>query len=79
MTPYTTAVNYCDKARQVDGACKVVGYDGAEHGFSNAPNFKYFDDVDNPEKEPPNDYYQQTLFEVDRFLSGLGYIGNSER
>jgi len=73
-TPYAAALSYCEKARSMRGECKVVGYDGAEHGFFNAPNFGLPHNPDNPEKKAQNDWYRQTLFEADKFLSKLGYF-----
>ena len=75
--PYATAVSYCVKAQSKGGSCKVVSYDKAEHGFFNPPSPGLPHSVDNPEKGSLNDFYRQTLWDVDRFLSELGYFSNA--
>ena len=42
-------------------ACKLVAYEGAEHGFFNPQN-------------AGGKWYRETLLEVDRFLTALGYL-----
>jgi acetyl esterase len=73
-TPYSGAVQYCEEARSKGGKCEVVGYDGAEHGFFNAPDFDSPNNADNPEKATQTDFYRQTLFKADQFLSSLEYF-----
>jgi acetyl esterase/lipase len=73
-TPYAGAVHYCEEARSKGGKCEVVGYDGAEHGFFNAPDFDSPNNAGNPGKAIQTDFYRQTLFKADQFLSSLEYF-----
>jgi acetyl esterase len=59
--PIESVERFCAKAKQFGSRCDVVGYDGAEHGF-----FR-------PEIAGGK-WYHETLLEVDRFLTALGFL-----
>jgi acetyl esterase/lipase len=58
---YADVERYCSAATQQGNVCRVVGYDGAAHGFFNPPNAE-------------GKWYRQTLAEAERFLTELGYL-----
>lgn len=59
--PYSDARKFCERAKELDNRCKLVGYTAAPHGFYNAPAMQ-------------GKWYRETLLEVDRFLTRLGYL-----
>jgi acetyl esterase len=60
-TPYATAEKYCNNSRNLGNDCRLVGFEGAPHGLTNAM-------VDGGK------WIRPTLLEADRFLSSIGYI-----
>jgi acetyl esterase/lipase len=58
--PYADVERYCAEATALGNQCRLVGYDGATHGFFNPGR---------GEK-----WYRETLLEADRFLTTLGYL-----
>lgn len=65
--PYATAEAYCERAVANGNQCRVVGYEGADHGFFNAPELAV-------ESSKNGQWYLPVLQETDRFLTGLGYL-----
>jgi acetyl esterase len=63
IAPYSIAKNYCSAAAGLGNECRLVGYDGAGHGFFN-PEVK------------GGKWYRPTLLEADRFLTRLGYLAS---
>ena len=59
--PFSSVVQFCEKARSLGARCQVAGYAGASHGFFNFGR----DD---------GKWYRETLQEADRFLTRLGYL-----
>src|SRR5262245_12388512 len=59
--PYADVERFCAEVRTRGDRCRVVGYDGAAHGFFNPPN-------------ADGKWYRETLAEADRFLTELGYL-----
>jgi acetyl esterase len=62
-TPYLVAEKYCFEAAGMGNECRLIGYDGAGHGFFN-PEVK------------EGKWYRPTLLEADRFLTRLGYLAS---
>jgi acetyl esterase len=60
-TPYMTAEKYCNHSRSLGNDCRLVGFEGAPHGLTNA-------------KVDGGKWIRPTLLEADRFLSSIGYI-----
>jgi len=60
-TRYVDVERFCAKARRLGAHCSLVGYDGAPHGFFNL-------------EHQDGRWFQQTLLEIDRFLTGIGYL-----
>ena len=58
--PYADVERFCSEANALGNQCRLVGYDGATHGFFN---------LGRGEK-----WYRETLLEADRFLTMLGYL-----
>jgi acetyl esterase len=58
--PYADVERYCAEASALGNQCRLVGYDGATHGFFNPGR---------GEK-----WFRETLLEADRFLTTLGYL-----
>jgi len=58
--PYADVERYCAEAGALGNQCRLVGYDGATHGFFNQGR---------GEK-----WFRETLLEADRFLTTLGYL-----
>jgi acetyl esterase/lipase len=59
--PYADVVSFCGEATRLGGDCRLVGYEGAGHGFFN------------PHHEGGK-WHRETLLAVDRFLTELGYL-----
>jgi acetyl esterase/lipase len=59
--PFESVERFCKEAASRMQSCRVVGYEGATHGFFNLPNAE-------------GKWYRETLAEADRFLTGLGYL-----
>jgi acetyl esterase/lipase len=59
--PYALVDQFCSEAKALGNQCRLVGYDGAPHGFFNP---RAGDDM----------WYRETLLEADRFLTTLGYL-----
>lgn len=59
--PYADAARFCADALERGNQCRLVGYEGATHGFFNPQN-------------AGGSWYRQTLLEADRFLTQLGYL-----
>lgn len=66
-TPYATAKAYCKLAVASGSKCRVVGYEGADHGFFNSPQFAI-------SSSNGGKWYRPTLLEADRFLTRIGYL-----
>ena len=58
--PYADVERFCTEASALGNQCRLVGYEGAAHGFFNPGR---------GEK-----WYRETLLEADRFLTMLGYL-----
>jgi dipeptidyl aminopeptidase/acylaminoacyl peptidase len=58
--PYADVERFCSEASALGNQCRLVGYEGAAHGFFNPGR---------GEK-----WYRETLLEADRFLTALGYL-----
>jgi len=59
--PYSDVERFCSESSALGNQCRLVGYDGAPHGFFNT--------------RPRDDkWYQETLLEADRFLTAMGYL-----
>jgi acetyl esterase len=58
--PYADVERFCAEATALGNQCRLVGYEGATHGFFNPGR---------GEK-----WYRETLLEADRFLTTLGYL-----
>ena len=59
--PYADVTAFCAEMKKLENQCRLVGYEGATHGFFNP---RVGDDK----------WYRETLQEADRFLTGLGYL-----
>lgn len=59
--PYAEVEQFCVETRKLGNRCELFGYDGAPHGFFN------------PGRDGGR-WYRETLFEVDRFLTAMGYL-----
>jgi acetyl esterase/lipase len=59
--PYEEAVAFCNQMKRAGNSCRVVGYEGAEHGFF---NYGRGDNV----------AYRDTLRRADEFLTSLGFL-----
>jgi len=59
--PYAQVDRFCSEAKALGNQCRLVGYDGAPHGFFNP-------------RAGEDKWYRETLLEVDRFLTTLGYL-----
>jgi acetyl esterase len=66
-TPYAVAEAYSKRAVASGNECRVVGYEGADHGFSNFAEFPV-------ESSQGGKWYLPTLLETDRFLTSIGYL-----
>ena len=62
--PYADVERFCVEASKLGNRCELHGYEGAAHGFFN------------PEREEGK-WYRQTLEEMERFLTKLGYLTES--
>jgi acetyl esterase len=59
--PYLSVERFCAEATRLGSRCELVGYEGAGHGFFN------------PARDGGK-WYKETLAEMDRFLTSLGYL-----
>jgi acetyl esterase len=59
--PYLSVERFCAEASKLGSRCELVGYEGAGHGFFN------------PGRDGGK-WYKETLAEMDRFLTSLGYL-----
>jgi acetyl esterase len=59
--PYSQAVRFAERMRELGDRCELIGFQGKTHGF-----FNYGRD--------DNLAYHRTLEEMDRFLISLGYL-----
>ena len=59
--PYSDVDRFCSEATALGNQCRLVGYDGATHGFFNP-------------RRGDDKWYRETLLEADRFLTSLGYL-----
>ncbi len=66
-TPYTIAEEFCKRAVGRGNQCRLVGYEGADHGFSNYAGFPV-------ENAKGGKWFGPTLLETDRFLVSIGYL-----
>lgn len=61
LVPFVDVERYCAQAVRSGRSCKLVGYEGATHGFFNPENKQ-------------GHWYLESLREMDRFLVKLGYL-----
>lgn len=59
--PYADVERFCMESKKVGSQCQLLGYEGATHGFFN------------PSRDEGR-WYRETLLEMDRFLTKLGYL-----
>jgi len=59
--PYAGVERFCTESRKAGNQCQLFGYEGATHGFFN------------PSRDGGT-WYRQTLAEMDRFLTTIGYL-----
>lgn len=59
--PYSAVESFCAQSKKMGNDCRLVGYEGAAHGFFNSQNAE-------------GKWYRETLVEADRFLSDIGYL-----
>jgi acetyl esterase/lipase len=64
VVPYSDAEVFCERAAELGNSCTLIGYDRAPHGFFNQ---------DHPQNVDGR-WYWDTLLEMDRFLTTLGYL-----
>ena len=62
--PFANAVEFDRRVKAAGGDCKLIPFEGADHGFFNSPDFR---------KGTSQDRYQQILHDMDRFLARLGF------
>ena len=55
--PYASVERFCADSTKAGNQCRLIGYDGATHGFFNGGK-----------------WYEETVREMDRFLTALGYL-----
>jgi acetyl esterase len=61
--PFVNAEAFVKRVRAAGGDCRLVPFEGADHGFFNSPNFR---------KGNSETVYEKILADVDSFLSRLG-------
>jgi acetyl esterase/lipase len=61
VIPYAEVEKFCSEARHLGDQCKLFGYDNASHGFF-TPRHKH------------GEWYRETLVEMDRFLTSIGFL-----
>lgn len=61
LVPFADVERFCAQAVQRGNSCRLAAYEGAVHGFFNPQNNE-------------GKWYRETLQEMDRFLTGLGYL-----
>ncbi len=66
IVPYADVDRFCIRAKLLGARCDLFGYEGATHGFFNQGR-------DNGK------WYQETLMEADRFLTGIKYLPESPK
>lgn len=59
--PYADVEKFCAEASKLGNRCQLYGYEGASHGFFN------------PSREEGK-WYRETLLEMERFLTKIGYL-----
>lgn len=59
--PYSEVESFCAESKRMKNNCRLVGYEGAPHGFFNPQN-------------AGGKWYRETLVEADRFLTDIGYL-----
>jgi acetyl esterase len=59
--PYSEVESFCAESKRMKNDCRVVGYEGAPHGFFNPQN-------------ADGKWYREALLEADRFLTDIGYL-----
>jgi acetyl esterase len=59
--PYADVERFCMESQKVGNQCQLFGYEGATHGFFN------------PSRDGGK-WYRETLLEMDRFLTTLGFL-----
>lgn len=62
--PFANVTEFARRVKEAGGDCRVVPFEGAQHGFFNSPKFR--------KTASPEDY-GKIIAEVDRFLTGLGF------
>lgn len=60
--PYTDVERFCTESKKLGNQCQLVGYEAATHGFFN------------PGRGSGDQWHRETLQEVDRFLTTIGYL-----
>lgn len=61
LVAFADVERFCNESRKLGNQCRVVGYEGADHGFFN------------PDRRDGT-WYRETLLEADRFLTDLRYL-----
>ena len=59
--PYAVSEQFCIEMKAVGNECRLIGYEGAVHGFFNP-------------RVAGGKWYRETLLEADRFLTKIGYL-----
>jgi len=59
--PYSSVESFCEKAKDAGADCQLIGYEDAPHDFFNPEVARGL-------------WYRDTLLEVDRFLTRMGYL-----
>ena len=59
--PYADVEQFCAASKKVGNSCQLFGYEGATHGFFN------------PSRDAGK-WYEETVLEMDRFLTTAGYL-----
>ncbi len=61
--PFSTVKRFSEVASELGNQCELVGYPGAGHGFFN-----------HGRGGDPGEHYLDTMYQLHRFLNGLGYV-----
>jgi dipeptidyl aminopeptidase/acylaminoacyl peptidase len=59
--PFADVEQFCAASKKVGNSCQLFGYEGATHGF-----FNRWRDA--------GKWYEETVLEMDRFLTSAGYL-----
>jgi acetyl esterase/lipase len=64
--PIERVERFCNKARGLQSHCDVIGFEDADHGFFNP-------------QIAAGRWYREGLMEMERFLTGLGFLSDGAR